>query len=263
MNRDLIKKAGAFIVAKSPEILAGTAVLGVGATGVLSARAGVRHQEAVADAEVAKMEALGLSEIPELTLKEKALAVWRIWAPPVAVGLATCGCIIGSNRVSAGRLAVVTASGLLIEQSYDDLKAAVIEKLGVDAYDEVKDEVSARKIERMGEVDESAIFGDPNPLDVLFLDSVSGRYFYCSKDKMQDIEHDLNKWLLHGEFISLNDFYASIPLPSVSIGEDLGWDINSTGLVDFEYGTAEGPNHTPCYVLNYTPTSRYRHYYGD
>lgn len=273
MNTAILKKGVDLAVAKAPELLSATAIVGVGATGFLSARAGVKSQEAIADAEVAKMEALGLREIPDLDAKEKFLATWKVWAPPVAAGVTTIGCIIGSNRVAMGRLAAVTAYGLLIEQSYDDIKAAIIEKLGPEAYDEIKNGVAQHKIERLEENGPQPAFCSNGVTDipddmqiengnVLFLDPVSGRYFWSNMAEMLEVKDRVNTWIMAGEFVCMNDLYYEYKLKPTSIGNDIGFSMITTGLLDYDFSTAEGPNHTPCYVMNWTPTQRYRDYYG-
>lgn len=274
MNTAILKKGVDLAIAKAPELLSATAVVGVGATGFLSARAGVKSQEAIADAEVAKMEALGLKEIPDLDAKEKFLATWKVWAPPVAAGVTTIGCIIGSNRVAMGRLAAVTAYGLLIEQSYDDIKAAIIEKLGPEAYDEVKNGIAQQRVDRFEESgpnpayvgDDITTSWDENQIEggnVLFFDPITQRFFWSDMGHMLDVKERVNTWLNAGEFVSMNDVYCEIPLkPSKIFGDKWGFSLLTTGYMDYDFGLAVGPNHIPCHVLNWEPNDRYHQYYG-
>ena len=269
---EIVKKTVDLVVAKSPEILSGSAIVGVGATAILSARAGVRSQEAIADAEVAKMDALGLKEIPELDVREKLAATWRIWAPPAVACLATAGCIIGSNRVSNARaaqamqkLAAATAYGLLMEQSYDDIKAAVIEKVGPEAYEEVKNGIAERKVERHVQ---NGGFTDTTVPDyavdeyTLFFDPVTQREFWARKSDMLSIITKHNERIREGEFVPINDIYEDIQLSPSSKGEEWGFSLVTTGYIDYEFGWSETPSGRPCCVLTWTPDHKYRYYYG-
>ena len=68
----------------------------------------------------------------------------------------------------------------------------------------------------------------------------------------------INKKLLSYGYLSLNEFYDEIGLPSNDIGEELGWNIND-GLIEVYFGSHLTDNGTPCLTIEFenAPTYNY------
>lgn len=60
----------------------------------------------------------------------------------------------------------------------------------------------------------------------VFYDSWSGRYFYSDINYIRKAVNDLNYQLMNELWISLNEYYAYIGLPTIRAGEELGWNMD-------------------------------------
>lgn len=173
-------------------ILSWVAVGGVGLTGYLSARG-------------AKKAAAKESK------KGKVLA----YAPAAAVGLGTCACIIGSNRVSAKEIAALTATCGYLAANRDKIEAVVKEHIGQEKLDDIKSTVvpkyNGQTIEETGKGDE------------LFFDRYSGRWFRSSIDAVCYAEDEINERFKGCTSVCLNDFYELLGIELTGFGQQMGW----------------------------------------
>jgi hypothetical protein len=92
--------------------------------------------------------------------------------------------------------------------------------------------------------------------NTLCYEVISGRYFRSDIEKLRKEVNDLNKTILHEDYISLNDFYYGIGLKGTKQGEELGWSVND-GLIDLQFSSTLAEDGTPCLVLDYRPAPRY------
>ena len=58
-------------------------------------------------------------------------------------------------------------------------------------------------------------------------------------------------------YISLNEFYYEIGLPSIKIGEDIGWNIDREGYIDLRFSSQLNDNDKPVFVIDYGCGPRY------
>lgn len=75
--------------------------------------------------------------------------------------------------------------------------------------------------------------------------------------RLKDAASELNRQMLTEMFISLNDFYSEIGLPEISIGNDLGWNIDK-GFIELSFPTKMSEDMRPCIVVNYYVLPEYR-----
>ena len=61
--------------------------------------------------------------------------------------------------------------------------------------------------------------------NTLCRDSISGRYFKSDIDKIKKVVNELNRQLIHQNYISLNEFYYELGLDSTKNGSYLGWNM--------------------------------------
>lgn len=266
MNTDIFRKAVDAVSPHVPAILTAFGCTGVVGTAVLTARAVPKHQEAIAQAEVAKADAEQSQELIPLTLQEKAKAVWKIWVPPVACGAATCASIIGSSTVSAKRLVAANAAvagGYLIEQSREELKDAIIEKFGPEAYDELRNHQAEKKFEGYS-------IGENPPADVIvgnvvpWATNLTGReVIYRPESDILDIERDIAHWVDSGDFVAINDILEALGFSKLEaeLGERNGYDKNITGIFRFDRGSCIRDG-VPCHLIILEPIPQRRYWYG-
>lgn len=57
-------------------------------------------------------------------------------------------------------------------------------------------------------------------------------------------------------YISLNEFYDEIGLDHISIGDDLGWNIER-GMIDLSFSSLVADDGTPCLVVDYQVSPKF------
>lgn len=237
MNQ-MVKSVTDTISKNSPVILSSMAAGGVVATAILAAKCHHKARKHV--------ESLGEEELP---IKETLKETWRFYIPPVLMGCASIACIIGSNKIQAKRNAAVASAYLLTDAAFRDFKANVSERLTQNQLEKVETKISQDKIDKDPVESKEVIITDDG--DVLCYDETSGRYFKSSMEKIRRTENTLNKDLLQEGWVSLNDAYFCLGLPTTTIGDDLGWDLYSNdGLIDFNLSTCL-VNDKPCISLRF------------
>lgn len=206
------------------------------------------------------------SEIDEKTRKEEVFKIntetgvklIKAAGPAVVSFGTTMLCIIGSNVMSLRRLSDISAAY--------DLSQTALKK-----YKEKTKEVIGDKKER--EINEAIfkdVISDGNGYvietghgDTYIYDAVSGRLFKHNKLAIEKKIVDLNNQLFGDMFVSLNEFYQSIDLMPISLGEYLGFNVED-GMINVTWTTMEAPINgidEPCWVMDYDISRRHR--FGD
>ena len=219
------------LTTQSPAILAVLGCVGFITSVVMSAKATPKAIEV-------------LEEMPEDSpTMDKIKAVGPVYAPTVGMILLSTACIVGSNRISRYRYASLLALYSIGEKSLQRWQKAVLDEVGEKKYENVRERVISPE--------------DPIPtvimMDderVLFFDSYSGRYFRTdSVETVRKIVNDLNDLLFQEDFVSLNEFYFEIGLPSVEFGDEAGWNV-ADGSIQVTYD-AFIKNDKPCISVSF------------
>lgn len=204
-----------FIVKQSPIILAGTAIVGVGTTGYLAYKAGLKADEVIKAAEEAKGE--------PLTTQEKVQTGWKLWIPPVASGVMTVGAIVASSAISQKRQAALAGLYAMSETALKEYQGKVEEKYGPKKEQEIRDAVNADLVKD----DCPPFIPDPPMGKVWIKDRMSGRLFFQDIEKVRAAINEMNAAILGGDMCwSLNEFYESIGEESNDMGTMCGWNLS-------------------------------------
>ena len=221
----LLKAAEKFVIDNSPGILTGLGVAGAVTTAVLTGKASWNSALIIQD------ERANLSvDEPDFDTKKKIELVWKEFIPPAAVGVVTIAAIIGANQIGARRTAAIAAAFKLSEKLNEDYKKKVLETLGVQKEEKMRSELAA---ERMAENPPSASLLTVLGSNVLFYDSMTGRYFHNTMEKVERSVNEINYQLNNYCYASLSDFYWKIGLTATSFSDDVGW--NSNELLEVQY----------------------------
>lgn len=239
-----VNQAVTMTKARSPEIMSAGAILGLGASCVLSTKATLKAREIIREEE------------PE-TRKDALKLVAPTYIPPVVAIAATVALILGANRVNATRVMAATTLYGLSEKSLSDYRAKVVEKLGEKGERDITDEIAQ---ETIAEKPTSQVFVT-NTSDVLFYEPLTGRYFESDMETVRRAQNDLNATLHRDLFASLSDFFDLINLPPTRMSEEMGW--NADRQLDLSFSTTISADNRPCIVLDYlhSPTVDYMRRY--
>ena len=86
--------------------------------------------------------------------------------------------------------------------------------------------------------------------DVTIYDSVVGKKFKSTWNRVEAAVNELNRQMLEDDYVTLNDFYNILGVDAVGIGYQIGWTIDA-GLLSVKPTSGIDDNDRPFLVLNY------------
>lgn len=236
----------------SPEILTGIGIAGMVTTTILAVKATPKALRLIEE----KKEELEFErdEFVTLSKAEVVKTCWKCYIPSVVTGTLSAACLIGANSVNARRNAALATAYTLSETALKEYQEKVVETIGEKKEQTVRDSVAKDKIDKNPVSTHEVIITEKG--NTLCFDAVSGRYFKSDIEKLKKAENELNRRMRDEMYIPLNDFYYEIGLKSVSIGDDLGWNIDR-GYIDLDFSSQLADDGTPCLVISYRVAPRY------
>ena len=239
--KNLINTSKIFMDKHSPEILTSIGIIGMVTSTVMAVRATPKALDIIED----KKDEL---DTDELTKREIIQACWKCYIPSTIIGVTSIGCLIGASSVNHRRNVMLATAYNISERTLTEYKNKVVEVLGEEKEQEIRDEIARDRVERRP-LSDTVIVSDKG--NTLCYDTISGRYFKCDADKIRKAENILNKRLMSEAYVSLNEFYDLIGLPYTQIGFDLGWVFDGD-MIEIEFSTCLSEDDIPCIVLDYS-----------
>ena len=184
----------------------------------------------------------------EPNFKEKLYIYAKHYWPTAITEISSVFFIISGQRIQSKRTAAATAAYVLAQDSLKNFSEKVTEELGTNKVTAIKDIIAKEKMESTP-FDESTVIRTGGG-DTLCYDAMNGRYFYSSIETIRKAESEMNRRLVRENFISVNDFFTELDLPSVKFGDELGWDVNLEGAVDIEFSSHLDDQDRPCLVID-------------
>lgn len=246
----------------SPEILLAVGIVsGIAAT-VTACRATLKVDEVVDEAKekLDKIHEAGEAGATEhgltyskedyqhdLTIQytKTAVAFAKLYAPSVALGLISIGCILGGHHIMRKRNAAITAAFTAMSTAYNTLSDRIKEKYGEDVMNELKYGLKTEQIEETTKTEDGnevktvkeVVTAEPSPYAVFFdeynrLWKRNPEYNLMFLRAQQNIANDM--LISHG-YLFLNDVYDLIGIDRTKIGQMVGWvyDPQNPSYVDF------------------------------
>jgi hypothetical protein len=238
----------------SPKLMFAAGVVGVVGTAVLAARASLRLED-VLESSATNLRDISLRTTDAKTyteqdkLKDKAyvqlktvLAVGRLYAPAVGVGVLSIGLLAGSHTVLTRRNAALTAAYATLDQGFKQYRSRVVSELGEETdrkflhagekstLTTISDDGKKTKIESLDGTEPSAygvLFGPSNPN---WNREQSYNFVF-----LRGVQNYLNDRLKTNGFVMLNDAYDELGVPRTTPGSVVGWVLGGEGddFVDF------------------------------
>jgi hypothetical protein len=238
----------------SPAILSGIAVAGVVGTAVLAVKATPKAMEALAEERIRTPHSDDeiIEESKDLSPKQIIQVTWRCFLPAALSAAATIACVIGANSMGARRRVALAGAYTLVDQSFRDYKDKVLEQIGPQKAGKVEDEVAKERLQRQPVSNAQVILTGIG--EQLCMDTITGRYFKCDIESIRKAQNTVNQNILQNMYAPLNEFYDLLGLPSVTIGEELGWNIDN--LLDIHFSSLLNEFDQPCLVVGYTRLPR-------
>lgn len=185
----------------------------------------------------------------ELEPKEVVLNTYKEYIPAAVMGVLSITCFITAQTVSIRRQAALLALYSITEDKLTEYSKTVVENIGLRKEQKIRDDVDEKIIKDNPTGNSTIVItGHGN---VLCYDVQSGRYFRSNMDAIRAAELDINKELYETMYVTLNSLYAKLDLSDIPMGNIVGWDVNSRGVLDIRYSTQLSDTNEPCIVLNY------------
>lgn len=252
----LIKSAGAAMSKHSPEILTGLGIAGMITTTVLAVRATPKALQLVEE-EVGRRYDESDGEEVEFTKVDWVKTAWKPYIPTAVTGVLSVACLVGASSVNARRNAALAAAYTLSDTALRDYREKVIETLGEEKDQVVREKVHQKQIDKTPVTTNEVMI--TNKGETLCLDPLSQRYFKSDIDAIQKAENELNRQMLHGVYgaVSINEFYDELGLDHTEVGDDLGW--NTDNLIKLEISSGITNDGKPCLVIGHYNAPRWNY----
>lgn len=236
---------------RTPEILTGIGIAGMVTTTVLAVKA---TPKAIMLLE-GRMEELETEKLP---VTDVIKTTWKCYIPAAITCGASIACLVGASSVNFKRNAALATAYKLSEAALAEYRDAVVETIGEKKERDIRDKVAEKRVKK-NPVTKSDVIVTGNGTTLCF-DSISGRYFQSSMQKIESAKNKVNERMLCDNYVSLNDLYDELGMECTKIGEDLGWNIFGDGLLDISFSSQLTDDGTPCLVMDYSVEPRYNYY---
>ena len=218
-------------------ILSLVGIAGLVATSVLSAKAAVKTNDILRQAEQEK-------GVP-LTKSETIKTAVPVYLPAILMGTATATCILGIHILDRRQQASLISAYSILENYHKEYRKKVIEFHGEEADRKIQDAILRDRCDVC-----------LNHLDVpdnklIFYESISGESITAYEKEIMDAEYHLNRNFVLRGYASLNEFYKFLGLPETEDGDRLGWSCSyGYSWIDFEHHlVSKDDGGTPVYEI--------------
>ena len=222
----------------APELLTGLGVAGVITTSYLSAKAGYESAEVLRGTDVP-------SDRKE-RIKTQVHHTWRLYIPSGISGALTIACVIGSARTSGKRTAAAVAAYSLTEKAFGDYREKVVEQIGKNKEQKIRDEVAQEKVSKNPPSKEVIVVSGGN---VLCCELYTHRYFRSDMERLRKAMNDINQRIMNQLYVDLDEFYDVVGLPYTSNSSNIGWD--SDKLMELRFSSVISEDGEPCLAFEY------------
>ena len=280
-----LHKVGFKLKKHSPEILIVTGVVGIIASTVMACKATTKVNDIVDEAKEtidtihdSVGKGLHTSDGEEYTqeVANKDLAIVyvqtglkfvKLYGPSVALGIASIGCIVGSNHILRKRNVALAAALTAMETSFKEYRGRLIDRFGKDLDRELRFGIKAKEVEektvdengKETTVTKTVEVVDPNAVhsiySVVFCEGNSGWTRNAELNKVfliQQQNYANDKLRLNG-ILTLNEVYDMIGAPRTAYGQVAGWvytEDSSIGDNFVDFGIFYVNNEKACDFVN-------------
>jgi hypothetical protein len=240
----------------SPTILTAVGVTGTVATAYLTGQASFKAARLIdEERETLTAETLEVAVGLDLSKMSKFKLVWKLYVPPVGVGITTIASIIMANKISSARLAALGVAAGISERALQEYKDKVLEKLGEKQERNMRDEIAQDRVSKHPVGSREVILAGTG--EVLFYDMHTGRYFQSTMEEVKRAENKINYELVNFMHASASEFYDEIGLPPTTYTDQVGWNTNNR--MELMFSTTLSSDNRPCIAIDFKhpPTMEY------
>ena len=280
-----LHKVGFKFKKHSPEILVVAGVVGIVTSIVMACKATTKVNDIIDEAtdtidaiHNSAGKGLHTSDGEEYTqeVANKDLAIvyvqtgWKfvkLYGPAVALGVASIGCMIGSNQILRKRNVALAAALTAVDTSFKEYRGRLIDRFGKDLDRELRFGIKAKEIEekiidengKETTVTKTVEVVDPNTAhslySVVFCEGNAGWTKNAELNKVfliQQQNYANDKLRLRG-YLTLNEVYEMVGAPTTAYGQIAGWvytEDSSIGDNFVDFGIFDIANEKACDFVN-------------
>ena len=248
--KSLTKVVGRTLNKNASKILGGLAITG-GITAVYFAVTATPKAMVLLDE---KKKELGVEKLDAKSIVKTAAPVYI----PTALSMAlSVGCTIGVINVNERRNAALAAACTLSESALKSYQDKVIETVGKEKEQEIREAVSLEKMTKHPEPERIPVAKGLSKDDISYdqtvkcWESLSGNYIFTTRNALEKAINGLNKQLLSDFRVTENDLFDYLGMEHNRNGDLLGWDTDNTLEIETFYASKLDDEGMPCLVLDY------------
>lgn len=280
-----LHKAGFKFKKHSPEILAVTGVIGIVTSAVMACKATIKVNDIVDEAKetIDKIhESVGkglhtsdgeeyTEEIAKkdltITYVQTGLKFVKLYGPSVVIGIASIGCMLGSNHILRKRNIALAAALTNVATSFKEYRGRLVDRFGKDLDRELRFGIKAKEIEetvanedgKETTVKKTVEVVDPNTAhsmySIVFCEGNTGWTRNAELNKVFLIQQQnyANDKLKMNGILTLNEVYDMVGAPRTAYGQIAGWvytDDGSIGDNFVDFGIFDVNNEKACDFIN-------------
>ena len=280
-----LHKVGFKFKKHSPEILVVAGVVGAVTSTVLACKATMKVNDVVDEAkdtidkihdavENHKHTSDGEEYTQEIANKDLAIVYtqtgWKfvkLYGPAVALGVASIGCMLGSNHILRKRNVALAAAFTAVDTSFKEYRGRLIDRFGKDLDRELRFGIKAKEVEdrivdengNEKTVTKTVEVVDPNIAhDLYSIVWCEGSTGWTKSPELNKVflikqQNYANDMLKMNHFVSLNEVYDMLGAPRTSYGQFAGWvytEDSSIGDNFIDFGIFDVHNDTKCDFVN-------------
>ena len=252
-------KAIAFWDKNGANIMTGFGVGGVLTTTFFAIKDAPKARDVI----VAAKEELARDDISKEEEKElkksTAFEVFKIYLPTIISGGITIFSIVMAHSKSMKKQAAAMAAYSLADAALSEYKDKVKELIGEKKATEVEDSIAKDKIKANPQTEMNTVIISGNG-DYWVYDVTCDRYFKSTIVKVKTAFADVKDALMSEMYVSLNEFYDYLGLPHTTVGDYLGWTVDTPPVLKDRYQAME--DGTPCMVMDFLvgPSPMFKNY---
>lgn len=196
--------------------------------------------------------------VERLEPKDLLKILGKYYSIPMAFSITGIALIGIGNQENVDQGTAAMAAYALSESLRRDYREKALEVIG-DRKDKAISEAMAKKSVEDHPVDNQVIIVT-NGGNFLCYDKLTNQYFRSKRTSIDAVINKLNYDMRTSMTVTVNEYCVALGINTIELGDDLGWDINSNGLIEPEYTTTPvGDDFEPCIVIQHKTPPKYLH----